>query len=109
VIAPFLSSLRPRARIIPLSQVISHAAPADSLVLASTTINRPPPTAPSYCTTFRVWRLVDPLKRILQRLQSSSKGFHIMSATQSILSRNHWPELVEVDGLRTTWSPAELY
>ena len=37
-LAPFLSSLRPRARIIPLSQVIKHAAPADALVLASTTL-----------------------------------------------------------------------
>jgi hypothetical protein len=47
--------------------------------------------------------------RILQRLQSSSKGSQIMSATQSIPSRNHWQEPVEVDGLRTTWSLAELY
>jgi hypothetical protein len=35
-LAPFLSSLRSRTRIIPLSQVIKYAASADSLVLAST-------------------------------------------------------------------------
>jgi hypothetical protein len=103
------STVAPRqALAMSLSNTLSRDVwryPIDPTLL----LQRSPPTAHPTVGTFRVWRQVDPLKRILQRLQSSSKGSHIMSATQSIPSRNHWPELVEVDGLRTTWSPAELY